>query len=82
MNARIVALTLVGAVVAKGNRIVGQGFHRKAGEQHSFPQDKTPLPAEPPFGGVMWSFVVPAVLFVIAAGATVLLYRRFAGRDR
>ena len=41
-----------------------------------------PLPAEPPFGGVMWSFVVPAVLFVIAAGATVLLYRRFAGRDR
>ena len=24
-----------------------------------------PLPAEPPFGGVMWSFVVPAILFAI-----------------
>ena len=41
-----------------------------------------PLPAEPPFGGVMWSFVVPAILFLIAFGATVLLYRHFAGRDR
>ena len=26
---------LVGAVVAKGSRIVGQGFHRKAGEPHA-----------------------------------------------
>jgi len=41
-----------------------------------------PLPAEPPFGGVMWSFVVPAVLFAIALGATIFLYRHFAGRDR
>ena len=41
-----------------------------------------PLPAEPPFGGVMWSFVVPAILFAVAFGATVLLYRHFAGRDR
>jgi len=41
-----------------------------------------PLPAEPPFGGVIWSYVIPAILFAIAFGATVLLYRHFAGRDR
>jgi len=41
-----------------------------------------PLPAEPPFGGVMWSHVVPAILFAIAFSATFLLYRHFAGRDR
>jgi hypothetical protein len=41
-----------------------------------------PLPAEPPFGGVMWSFVVPAILFAVAFGATILLYRHFASRKR
>ena len=41
-----------------------------------------PLPAEPPFGGVVWSYVVPAILFAIACGATVLLYRHFAGRNQ
>lgn len=41
-----------------------------------------PLPADPPFVGVMWSFVVPAILFAVALGATVLLYRHFAGRNR
>jgi len=41
-----------------------------------------PLPAEPPFGGAMWSLVVPAILFAIALGATIFLYRHFAGRDR
>ena len=65
MNARIVALTLVGAVVATITQ---------AGPD--------PLPAEPPFGGVMWSFVVPAILLAIAVGATVLLYRRFAARNQ
>jgi hypothetical protein len=40
------------------------------------------LPAESPFGGLMWSYVVPAILFAVALGATVLLYRHFAGRDR
>lgn len=40
------------------------------------------LPADPPFEGVMWSYVVPAILFAIALGATILLYRHFAGRDR
>ena len=40
------------------------------------------LPApQPPFGGVMWSYVVPAILFAIALGATIFLYRHFAGRD-
>jgi hypothetical protein len=41
-----------------------------------------PLPAEPPFVGVMWSFVVPVILFAVALGATIFLYRHFAGRDR
>jgi predicted acyltransferase len=41
-----------------------------------------PLPAESPFGGAIWSHLVPALLFAIAFGATVLLYRHFAGRDR
>jgi hypothetical protein len=41
-----------------------------------------PLPADPPFGGAMWSYVVPAILFAIALGATILLYRHFAGRDQ
>jgi hypothetical protein len=50
-----------------------------AAASHAAPE---PLPAEPPFGGVMWSYVVPAILFAIAFGATVLLYRHFAGRDR
>ena len=40
------------------------------------------LPADPPFDGPMWSYMVPAILFAIAVGATVLLYRHFAGRDR
>ena len=41
-----------------------------------------PLPAEPPFGGALWSYVIPAILFAIAFGATFLLYRHFAGRNR
>lgn len=40
----------------------------------------TPLPAEPPIGGPFWELVVPALLFLIATGATVMLYRHFAGR--
>jgi len=41
-----------------------------------------PLPAEPPFGGAMWSFVIPVILFAVACGATIFLYRHFAGRDQ
>lgn len=37
-----------------------------------------PLPAAPPIGGPLWSVVVPAVLFLVAAAATWLLYRHFA----
>jgi hypothetical protein len=37
-----------------------------------------PLPAGPPIGGLLWSVVVPAVLFLVAAAATWLLYRHFA----
>lgn len=39
------------------------------------------LPAAPPMEGPFWSLVVPALLFAVALGATVLLYRRFAGGD-
>ena len=41
----------------------------------------TPIPAEAPIGGPIWSYVVPAALFAIAFAATFLLYRHFAGRD-
>jgi hypothetical protein len=41
-----------------------------------------PLPAKAPIGGVVWSVVVPGLLFVTALGATWLLFRHFAGRDR
>jgi hypothetical protein len=37
-----------------------------------------PIPADPPIGGPLWSYVVPAVLFGIAFVATWLLYRRFS----
>jgi len=39
-----------------------------------------PIPATPPLGGWLWTVVVPAALFLIAFGATYLLYRRFADR--
>ena len=41
----------------------------------------TPIPAESPIGGPIWSYVIPAALFAIAFAATFLLYRRFSGRD-
>ena len=37
-----------------------------------------PIPAEPPIGGVLWTLVVPTLLFLIAFGATWMLYRRFS----
>ena len=37
-----------------------------------------PLPVSSPLGGFFWTWVVPVVLFTIAAGATWLLYRHFA----
>jgi hypothetical protein len=40
-----------------------------------------PIPAEPPIGGIGWSVVVPALLFVTALAATWSLYRRFAGSN-
>ena len=38
----------------------------------------TPIPAEPPIGGPLWSVVVPAGLLLVAVVATYLLYRHFA----
>ncbi len=39
----------------------------------------TPIPAEPPIGGPLWEYVIPGLLFLVAAVATLLLYRHFAG---
>ena len=39
-----------------------------------------PLPAVPPLHGAFWTWVVPPALFAIAALATWMLYRHFAGR--
>lgn len=41
----------------------------------------TVLAAEPVVSGPLWSFVVPALLFLVALVATALLYRHFA-KDR
>jgi hypothetical protein len=38
------------------------------------------LPVDPPLDGFLWTWVIPVVLFTIAAGATWLLYRHFAQR--
>jgi hypothetical protein len=41
------------------------------------------LPAAPLPPGPLWSWIIPALLFGVAVGATWLLYRHFArqGRD-
>jgi hypothetical protein len=41
----------------------------------------TPLPVDPPIGGPLWSYLVPALLFLVALVATLLLYRHFAGGE-
>ncbi len=38
------------------------------------------LPVGSPLGGFFWTWVVPVALFAVAAVATWLLYRHFAGR--
>jgi len=38
----------------------------------------TPLPAESPLRGLLWSYVVPAALLTLASVGTLLLYRHFA----
>jgi hypothetical protein len=40
----------------------------------------TPIPAQPPIGGVVWSLVVPALLWLVTFAATWLLYRHFSGK--
>jgi hypothetical protein len=42
---------------------------------------RAPLPAEPPIGGPGWTVVVPALLFLVTAGGTWALWRRFADKD-
>lgn len=41
----------------------------------------SPLPAEPPIGGAVWTVVIPAILLVGSFLATLLLYRRFAREE-
>jgi hypothetical protein len=38
----------------------------------------TPLPADPPIGGAIWTVVIPAILLIGSFLATYLLYRRFS----
>ncbi|MCK5650628.1 MAG: hypothetical protein KAJ42_04590 [Gemmatimonadetes bacterium] len=44
---------------------------------------RTALPADPVIDGPFWTIVVPAILFLISATATFLLYRHFlrAGQE-
>jgi hypothetical protein len=42
----------------------------------------TPIPAEPPIDGPLWTLVLPAVLFAISFLATWMLYRRFSREDK
>lgn len=37
--------------------------------------------ASPLAGGLLWSWIVPAAVFLVALGATWLLYRAFASRE-
>ncbi len=39
-----------------------------------------PLPVTSPLSGFFWTWVVPILLFSIAAGATWLLYKHFASQ--
>jgi hypothetical protein len=41
-----------------------------------------PIPAESPIGGPLWTWVVPALLFLVAFVATWMLYRHFANDSR
>lgn len=43
--------------------------------------DATPLPAESPIGGPLWSVVIPAILLAVASLGTLFLYRHFARRE-
>jgi hypothetical protein len=39
------------------------------------------LPAETPIGGPLWTYVVPALLLLVASAGTWLLYRRFSSQE-
>jgi len=41
----------------------------------------TPIPAEPPIGGPLWSVVIPALLLLVTGLGTFMLYRHFAKRE-
>lgn len=45
------------------------------------PPGMAPLPAAPPIGGMVWTVVIPAVLFLGSFIGTYLLYKRFAGGE-
>jgi len=50
----------------------------QASAGHNFRGTTETLPATSPLSGVLWTWVVPVVLFSIAFVATWLLYRHFA----
>ena len=41
----------------------------------------SPLPADPPIGGFVWTVVIPAILFLGSLLGTYLLYRRFSTEE-
>lgn len=48
---------------------------------HQTTPGMAPLPATPPIGGVVWTVVVPAILFLGSFLGTYLLYRRFSKQE-
>jgi len=40
-----------------------------------------PLPAAPPIGGMIWTVVIPALLFIGSSLGTYFLYKRFAKEE-
>jgi hypothetical protein len=38
----------------------------------------TELPVQPTLGGMIWTWIVPALVFAVALVATALLYRHFS----
>jgi hypothetical protein len=43
--------------------------------------DVAPLPAQSPIDGPLWSLVIPALLLLVTALGTFMLYRHFAKRE-
>jgi hypothetical protein len=62
-----------------GTILGGKFFLAVAGLQVA--PGETPLPASPPIGGVLWTIVIPTILFAGSFLGTYLLYRRFSREE-